>query len=83
MQFYEFVGLVGVVATLAAFFLLQIKVLHSDDLAYTSLNAVGALMILYSLFYDRNLAAVIIEISWVFISAFGIYKGIRRHMNRH
>ena len=41
---------------------------------YTLANAVGAALILYSLVFDFNLSAVIIETSWLAISLYGMFN---------
>lgn len=71
---YDFVGNVGVFFILLCYLLLQINKMASDSLSYSVLNGLGASFILVSLFYDFNLSALIIELAWVLISLFGVYK---------
>jgi len=45
---------------------------------YSACNGIGALLILISLYYSFNLASFVIEIAWLAISAFGLWKAWRR-----
>lgn len=74
MEFHDFVGFSGATAILVAYFLLQAKKMSADGLIYSLLNLVGAILILFSLAYAWNLTAVFIEIIWVSISLFGVFK---------
>ena len=74
LEFHDLVGFLGAIAILFAYFLLQANKMSANGLAYSVLNFVGALLILFSLFYAWNLTAVLIEIVWVGISLFGIIR---------
>jgi len=77
MEFHDFVGLSGAIAILLAYFFLQAKRMSADGLIYSLLNLVGSLLILFSLTYAWNSTAVFIEIIWVGISLYGIFKWYR------
>ena len=68
------IGLLGVGAILAAYFLLQASRMKVTDLRYSVLNGVGALLILYSLLFNWNTASVVIEIFWFSISLYGVIQ---------
>ncbi|HEY2810961.1 MAG TPA: hypothetical protein VGJ00_06195 [Rhabdochlamydiaceae bacterium] len=68
------IGFIGVVITLIAYFLLQISILKMENVVYSLANAIGSLMILYSLFFYWNLSCLIIESFWLAISLFGTIK---------
>jgi len=74
---HDMVGIVGVACVLGAYFLLQIGRWHQDTPRYSVVNAIGALLILFSLYFDFNLPSVIIEIAWLLISLLGIYRTVR------
>ena len=78
LHWYDVTGLLGVSATLLAFFLLQDGRLRGDGLPYQLLNAVGALAVLVSLVYAFNLSAFVLEGLWLFISVYGIVKSRKR-----
>ena len=68
------VGIIGVILVLLAYFLLQWRKLRSDGFIYSFINLVGAVGILYSLFFEWNLSAFVIEVVWVLISIYGIVR---------
>lgn len=74
---YDFVGNVGVFLLLAAYLLLQLNKLSSNQLSYSILNAVGAIFILISLIFEFNLSAFAIEFFWLLISLVGIVNYYR------
>ncbi len=73
MHFSDIVGMTGVIAILVAYLLLQLSIINIKDYSYSVVNALGSLLILYSLFFDWNFSAVVIEISWFFISMYGVF----------
>ena|SRR5476649_1132556 len=74
IEFPDLIGSLGALIVLIAYFLLQSNKLRPTHLAYPILNLVSAVMILFSLAHAWNLAAVITEVAWVMISAFGVVK---------
>ena len=68
------IGLIGVAAILTAYALLQTERLRASDPRYSAANALGAAAILFSLAYDFNLSAVVIEGSWLVISIYGLAR---------
>ncbi|GJQ61307.1 MAG: hypothetical protein SCALA702_03600 [Melioribacteraceae bacterium] len=78
MRFYDIIGSLGVFFIVLAYFLLQIEKLSSRDLTYSILNLSGASLIIFSLVFEFNFSAFMIEFFWVIISLIGIYKGIRK-----
>lgn len=74
---YDFLGNVGVVMMLVAFFLLQAQKMGAHDLSYLLLNGIGAVLVLISLCFAFNLSAFVIETAWVAISIYGIVRVLR------
>ena len=72
-------GMIGVALTLIAYFLLSIRKMRPDKFYYPLLNSVGSALILYSLFYAWNVSAFVMEVCWLFISLWGIWKFYRKH----
>lgn len=68
------VGIIGVILVLVAYFLLQWGKLLPSGFTYSLLNLIGAVGILYSLFFEWNLSAFIIETVWILISLYGIVR---------
>jgi hypothetical protein len=78
----DVVGLLGAVLLMVAYLLLQVNKLQSNGLAYSLLNAIGALLIVFSLLVNFNLAAFLIEVFWVLISLIGIIRYLRPRILR-
>lgn len=69
---HNVIGNIGVVLIVGTYFLVQIGRMSAVQLPYITLNGLGALLILYSLWFDFNLSAFLIEIIWFLISLIGI-----------
>ncbi|MGY6697368.1 MAG: cyclic nucleotide-binding domain-containing protein [Roseinatronobacter sp.] len=65
-------GLAGVVLYLGSYALLQMGLLRGNGYAYSLLTLFAASFVLLSLTVAFNLSSVIIQISWILISIFGI-----------
>lgn len=76
------IGVAGDILIILAFFLLQTKRIRSGSLIYTAFNLIGSLAVLYSLMYDWNLPAFIVECAWVIISAWGLLCYIRERLTK-
>lgn len=79
---YDFVGNVGVFLLLAAYLLLQLNKINSNQISYSLMNALGAIMILISLIFEFNLSAFAIEFFWLLISLVGIVDYLRKRNRR-
>ena len=77
-EWYDILGTLGVGVIIITYVLLQIERVRSDQLIYSVLNAVGAALILVSLYFEFNLPSVVVEVFWLLISLFGIGKYIAR-----
>ena len=77
LSVYDLVGTTGVAIIIVTYVLLQLEKIKSTDLYYSALNAIGASLIIFSLYFDFNLAAFVIEFFWLLISLFGITKYLR------
>ena len=75
---YDILGTVGVAVIVLTYVLLQLEKVRSEQLIYSLLNAVGAALILISLYYDFNFPSFVVEFFWLAISLFGIGKNLRR-----
>jgi len=80
-QFADHVGVVGVLLTLIAYYLLSVGRLAAESLSYGLLNFFGSWLILFSLMFSWNLSSVLIESAWILISVVCIYRA-RRAANR-
>ena len=78
IEFDDIVGFAGIFLIVTAYLLLQTKRLPSDGLAYSVLNAIGALCIIFTLAFEFNLSAFVMEVVWVAVSGIGIINYFRR-----
>ena len=74
---HELVGMIGVVFVLLAYFGLQSGKLRGDGILFQVANILGAGGIAVSLVFDFNLSAMVIELSWIAISIYGLVRGVR------
>lgn len=76
MQFawFDIIGSIGVFVIILTYVLLQAERIRSEQLIYSTLNAVGATLIVFSLFFNFNFSAFIVEFFWILISVYGIVK---------
>ena len=83
MQWFDFVGSIGVAVIILTYILLQTEKIRSEQLIYSILNGLGAGLIAFSLVYSFNFAAFVVEVLWVLISLYGIVKYLLRETNDH
>lgn len=72
--FYDLIGSVGVATIIITYVLLQTEKIRSESLTYSVLNGLGAGLIVFSLIFDFNFSAFVVESLWVLISLYGIGK---------
>lgn len=71
------VGIMGVILTLLAYYMLNINRVTSSSLYYVWLNLIGSIELLFSLLFHWNLASVLIEIAWISISLLGLSRALK------
>lgn len=71
----DVVGIIGVGMIVLAYFLLSSERLTSQDRRYHLLNFVGAVLILLSLLVHWNLPSFVIEVIWIGVSLYGLWRG--------
>lgn len=67
-------GIIGAVLVVGAYFLNQIGRLPSESLNFPVVNMIGSSLIVWSLIYNFNAGAFVIEACWVLISLVGIIR---------
>ena len=72
--FYDLIGSIGVGLIILTYILLQTEKIRSENLSYSVLNGLGAGLIVFSLVYNFNFSAFVVESLWVLISIYGIGK---------
>jgi hypothetical protein len=82
LQWYDFVGLAGVLFVLGAFYLLQAGKLAGDAIGYQLANLFGAIFILVSIFGPGPdvrdvISTTIMQLAWIAISLYGLWRGAK------
>ncbi len=67
-------GVIGVGMILIGYAMQQVGRMESNSLPYLWLNLMGAVLILFSLFFQFNLPSFIIEIAWISITLYGFWR---------
>lgn len=78
MTIIDLLGLLGVVIIIIAYVLIQTEKLATTKPIYSILNILGASLILFSLLFDWNLSAVLIEVFWILISIYGLARVLNK-----
>jgi hypothetical protein len=73
------IGMLGTLLVLVAYYLLQLEYTDPRGLAYNMINFLGAVFLLVSLYFNFNLASVVMEVFWIGASLIGLWKYWRRH----
>jgi len=81
LDIYQIIGFIGMLFIVYAYFLLQIKKYTITSFSYQVLNLVGAILLLISLFVHFNLGSFIIEVFWIIITLYGMYKNLKEIKN--
>lgn len=76
-HYYDFIGNVGVVLILGSYLMVQLGRIQATGLANVCANGIGAACVLYSLLFDFNLSAFVIEAAWLLISGVGLLRILR------
>ena len=71
---HDLAGLAGVGLVLAAYLLVQMRRLDARHPPYLVVNALGAVLVLVSLWYSFNLSAFVIQCAWIVISTYGLVR---------
>ena len=71
---HDVIGNIGVVVVLGAYLALQMGRLDPRRLPYSALNALGAGLITLSLLVDFNLSAFVVEVAWILVSIYGMWR---------
>jgi hypothetical protein len=79
MNIYDFVGVIGSLIAIGAYFATQQEWLRATDWRFPLANLIAAIMILVSLSAAWNLAAVIMECFWFAISIYGLVRFALNH----
>ena len=73
-EWHDLVGNIGVVVILTCYLLVQLERIDTKGVRYSVGNGIGAGLLCISLYLNFNLSGLIIELSWLLISIFGLYR---------
>jgi hypothetical protein len=68
---HDVIGNIGVVLIVGSYLMVQIGRMSAVHMPYIVLNGLGALFILFSLYFDFNMSAFLVEVIWLLISLLG------------
>jgi len=74
---FDFLGTVGAVLVMVAYFLLIIGRMEGRSFIYLILNALGSGLILFSLYFAFNWSAFFVEFFWLLISLVGLIRNLK------
>ena len=77
LDFYTVTGFAGSIVVLVAYFANQTGRLASDNWWFPFINLVGSLMILASFYTAINWPSLFIEVFWIAISLYGLFRALR------
>lgn len=80
MELATAVGLIGAIAYLAGYALIQMRVLSIDDGRYAALNVLGGVALIYSLIWNFNLGSFLTQVAWLIFTVVGYFHS--RHQRR-
>jgi len=83
ISLYDFVGLVGVGLSVGCYARLQWRRDFAKTYLYSGLNALASILILISLTQNWNLASATINLAWLVISLYGLYRCRKYTLRQH
>ncbi len=82
LAWHDAVGGLGAALIVLTYLLLLLERLDARGLSYSFLNGIGAALVIFSLMYEFNLSAFLIELFWLLISLLGLVMWVRRKSNQ-
>ena len=83
MDIHQIIGFVGMVFIVWAYYILQMGKYSHESLYYQLLNLTGAILLLISLCVHFNLGSFIIEVFWIIITLYGMYKNKKEKQQKN
>ena len=81
MDLFQIIGFLGMICVVGAYLLLQLQIVSNKNLSFQIINLIGAILLIISLCIHFNLGSFLIEIFWIIITLFGIYKIYKKGRN--
>lgn len=70
----DVIGMTGTALVVVAYVLLQMQKLSATSFVFNVMNLLGALLLMISLYFNFNLASMVIEVFWIGASLLGLYR---------
>lgn len=74
MDIFQWIGFLGMVCIVYAYFLLHTDKVAKNNWGYLWLNLSGAILLTISLMVHFNLGSFLIEVFWIVITLYSMYK---------
>jgi len=74
LDIFQWLGFIGMIFIVWAYFILQAGKYGINSLYYQLLNLIGAILLIISLFVHFNLGSFLIEVFWIIITLYGMFK---------
>ncbi|WP_456242948.1 CBU_0592 family membrane protein [Spartinivicinus ruber] len=71
---FDGIGLIGVGCILIAYSFITLGKVTAESINYHLINIAGSILVLISLSWTPNLASIVIEVCWIVIGGYGVYK---------
>ncbi len=75
---FQLIGIAGFLSYMVGFAALQLGLIDGNGAAYTIANILGAFLVLISLTTAFNLASLLIQVAWIFIGIYGLWRRLSR-----
>ena len=80
-EWHDLLGNIGVFLVLLIYLLVQLDKIDTQGFRYSFVNGLGAGLLCISLYINFNLSGLLVELSWLLISIFGLYRCIPKSPN--
>ena len=70
----DILGIIGSLIIAGCYWANTTQRMSTSNIMYHWLNLSGAVLILYSLYYRPNPGAIVIEVIWVCVAIWGVYR---------
>ncbi len=77
-EWHDLLGNIGVLLILLSYLLVQLDKMDTQGIRYSFINGLGAGFLCISLYINFNLSGLLMELSWLLISIYGLYRCSRR-----
>ncbi len=78
MDIFQIIGFIGMLFVVYAYFLLQTHKVTTVTLRFQLLNLIGAILLIISLLVHFNLGSFLIEVFWISITLYGMWKNRKK-----